>query len=58
MDVTNWRNVVCSEEGQDLIEYALLVALIAIVCIGAVTSVGSAIGNVLNSVATTLTAAI
>ena len=29
-----------SEEGQDLLEYALLVALIALVAVGAVTSGG------------------
>jgi len=31
------------EEGQDLIEYALLVALIAIVAIAGVSAVGSAV---------------
>ena len=35
-----------SEEGQDLLEYGLLAALIAIVALGAVTSVGQAIYNV------------
>ena len=29
------------ESGQDLVEYALLVALIAVVCIAAVTTLGS-----------------
>jgi Flp pilus assembly pilin Flp len=31
------------EEGQDLIEYALLVALIALVAFGAVSAVGNAV---------------
>lgn len=31
------------EEGQDLLEYALLVGLIALVAVGAVSSVGNAI---------------
>lgn len=31
------------EEGQDLLEYSLLAALIALVAIGAVTTVGQAI---------------
>lgn len=35
-----------SEEGQDLLEYALLCALIALVAFGAVTAVGSTIYNV------------
>ncbi len=35
-----------SEDGQDLLEYGLLVALIAIVAIGAVTTVGNAIYTV------------
>ena len=34
------------ESGQDLLEYALLVALIALVAIGAVTTVGSTIQGV------------
>jgi Flp pilus assembly pilin Flp len=34
------------DEGQDLTEYALLAALIAIVAFGAVNSVGAAIYNV------------
>ena len=35
-----------SEEGQDLLEYGLLCALIALVALGAVASVGQAIYNV------------
>jgi Flp pilus assembly pilin Flp len=35
-----------SEEGQDLLEYGLLVALIAIVALGAVSTVGQTIYNV------------
>lgn len=34
-------------EGQDLIEYGVLVALIAIVAIAAVTSLGAVVNNVL-----------
>jgi Flp pilus assembly pilin Flp len=33
------------DDGQDLIEYALLVALIALVAIGAVVTVGSTVMN-------------
>jgi Flp pilus assembly pilin Flp len=35
------------DDGQDLLEYAMLVALIAIVAVGAVTQVGSTINSVL-----------
>ena len=34
------------ESGQDLLEYALLVSLIALVAVGAVTTVGSTIQGV------------
>ena len=34
------RGRVCSDRGASLVEYALLVALIAVVCIGAVTFLG------------------
>ena len=34
------------DDGQDLIEYGLLVALIALVALGAVGTVGSTINNV------------
>ena len=33
--------------GQDLLEYALLCALIALVCVGTVTTVGNTINTVL-----------
>jgi Flp pilus assembly pilin Flp len=35
-----------AEEGQDLLEYGLLAALIAIVALGAVTAVGQTVYNV------------
>jgi len=45
-----WR----SEEGQDLAEYALLIALIALVVIGAVTLLGTQIQAVFNMIANAL----
>ena len=39
--------LVRSDKGQDLLEYSLLVALIAIVAVGAVQTVGSTINTVL-----------
>jgi pilus assembly protein Flp/PilA len=41
-----WRRLVLREDGQDLLEYALLVALIVLVAIGAVTTVGTTIKTV------------
>jgi len=35
-----------NEEGQDLLEYALLVALIALIAIGAVGAAGGAVNNI------------
>ena len=39
--VTYLRTLARHDEGQDLLEYALLVALIALVCVVAITSAGS-----------------
>lgn len=43
--LATWR-LSGDESGQDLLEYALLVALIAMVALGAVTSVGNTINGV------------
>jgi pilus assembly protein Flp/PilA len=40
-----------NEEGQDLLEYALLVALIALVAVGAVTLAGTNVSNIFNNIA-------
>lgn len=42
------------EEGQGLAEYALILVLIAIVCVVALTFLGQTVSNVLNNVATEL----
>jgi len=39
------------DEGQDLLEYALLVALIAIVAVGAVTAAGGAVNDIFFDIA-------
>ncbi len=46
------------EEGQDLLEYALLVALIALVAIGAVTAAGGSVQTIFQSIADQLAAAV
>ena len=43
-----------TERGASLVEYALLVALIAVVCIAAVTLLGSAAEEKFSSVATAI----
>jgi pilus assembly protein Flp/PilA len=46
-----------NEEGQDLLEYALLVALIALIAIGAVGAAGGAVNNIFSAIATALSGA-
>jgi len=43
-----------SEEGQDLAEYALLIAMVALVAVSGVQQVASAINTVFSSISTTL----
>ena len=43
-----------NDDGQDLLEYALLVALIAIVAAAAVTAAGTAVSNIFNQIATAI----
>jgi pilus assembly protein Flp/PilA len=42
------------EEGATMVEYALMLALIAIVCIAAVTLIGQSANNVFNTAASSL----
>jgi pilus assembly protein Flp/PilA len=42
------------EEGQDLVEYALLVALIALVCVTGVSNVATAINTVFSNISASL----
>ena len=43
------------EEGQGLVEYALIILLVAIVVIGALTAIGLRVENTFNSIANSLT---
>ena len=47
-----------NEEGQDLLEYALLVALIALIAIGAVGAAGGAVNNIFTAIANALSGAV
>jgi pilus assembly protein Flp/PilA len=51
------RSFVRHEEGQDLLEYALLVALIAIVAIGAVQAAGGSVKTIFQTIADDLATA-
>jgi pilus assembly protein Flp/PilA len=44
-------SLVRRDEGQDLLEYALLIALIAIVCVGAITLAGTQVSNAFYNIA-------
>jgi Flp pilus assembly pilin Flp len=50
------RNWLRRQDGQDLTEYALLIGLIVLICILAVTTMGTTISNVLSKISSTLTA--
>ena len=61
-DVMNLKNLVyylraklgINESGQDLLEYALLVALIALVCVGVVTSTGTNVKEIFTRISSDL----
>jgi pilus assembly protein Flp/PilA len=52
------RAFVRNEEGQDLIEYALLVALISLVAVVAIGTAGSAVNSIFGKIAAQLTTAL
>ena len=52
------KNLLRDESGQDLIEYALVAALIALGAIVAMKTVATGIGTAFNSVSSTLTSAV
>jgi pilus assembly protein Flp/PilA len=61
-DVMNLKNLVYylraklmrDDSGQDLLEYALLVALIALVCVGVITSTGSGVQSIFQDISDAL----
>ena len=48
------RSFFAKEEGQGLVEYALILVLIAVVVIGALTLLGQNINNIFNNLAKTI----
>jgi pilus assembly protein Flp/PilA len=52
------RRFVREDSGQDLLEYALLVALIAIFCVGAISAAGGSVQDVFQNIADEIAAAL
>ena len=50
--ITRLRSLKRDTSGQDLLEYALLIALIALVAVGAVQLTGTNVNTVFNNIAT------
>ena len=53
-----FQDLMNREEGQDLIEYALLAALIALGAVSLITNVGTGIKDIFSQISTTLAAAL
>jgi len=49
------RNMWSDDEGQDLIEYALMLTLILLVSVAAIQGIGTKVGAIFNSVNNSLT---
>ena len=54
MIATYFTSRIADERGASLVEYALLVALIAVVCIAAVSALGGTISDNFDSVSSTM----
>jgi len=50
----HWNRFVGEEDGATMVEYGLMVALIAVVCIAAVTLVGSSLSSLFGRVNTNI----
>ena len=48
-------NLMKEDSGQDLIEYALVAALVGLGCVGSISSLTNSIGNSFNGVSSALT---
>jgi pilus assembly protein Flp/PilA len=50
-----FRSFINDEEGQDLVEYALLLSFIAVVCVIAITTLGTKIASMWTQISVPLT---
>lgn len=44
------KKFLMNEEGQGMVEYGLIIALVAVVVIGAITALGGGVGNTFNKI--------
>ena len=49
--ITRLRKLLRNDSGQDLLEYALLVALIALVAVAGITATGTKANDIFNAIA-------
>jgi pilus assembly protein Flp/PilA len=52
--IARLRALLRGTSGQDLLEYALLVALIALVCVAVITSTGTSVQAIFNGISSAL----
>jgi pilus assembly protein Flp/PilA len=52
--LTIFKSMIRDEDGATMVEYGLLVALIALVALGAITTLGVNLSTLFNNVATTV----
>jgi Flp pilus assembly pilin Flp len=50
----NFMSIICSEEGQDIAEYAVMLAVILVLVVGTIRLVGSNANNVFSQVGSSL----
>ena len=55
--ITRLKMLRRNDSGQDLLEYALLVALIALVAVGAITTTGTGVSTIFGNISTELAGA-
>lgn len=55
--IARMRALLKDDSGQDLLEYALLVALIALVCVAVITSTGTGVQTIFQQISDALTTA-
>ena len=51
------RHLLVSEDGPTAVEYAVMLALIVVVCLGTITTIGTRANSAFNSIANSLPAA-
>ena len=52
-----FQNLLSREEGQDLVEYGLIVALLSLAAVASLKTMSSTIASIFNTISTTLSAA-